>query len=56
MYKRPSLSSYRASPDPHLAGQLRVPGALQHCAGDYRIAGVLSLGADLQHPTVGLLR
>lgn len=50
-----SLSSYRANPELHLVGPLRVTGALQHHAGDYKIAGVLSLGADLQHPTVGLL-
>ena len=54
MYKWASLSSYRASPD--LVGQLSVSGALQHCAGDYKIPGVLSLGEDLQQPIVGLWR
>jgi len=55
MYKWTLLSAYRASPDPHLVGQLRVTVALPHCAGDYKIAAFLSLGADLQHPIVGLL-
>lgn len=55
MCKWTSLSSYRASPDPQLIGQLRVTGALQPCAGDYKITGVFSLGAYLQHPIVRLL-